>query len=513
MKTVAAFRSWHVIVMVVVVASLVVNCTSSTPVPTPTPTIEPTAVPTPEPSPTPIPPTATSTATATPDPRPSLSHLMFADNPNMTNAQSYGAKFNLGIQTIYVALDFANLPAKSWIKWTLTRDHYDVLDKSEYLTLTTGSLVRVLIDNPRLLLPGNYHLRATVGKLTLLGDFVVDAASAKPGTTLMIERFDNNDLAWNVYSDAYGAVRVDQGQMLISVIKADSYANSVLPIKLGDFDVSVAVERTAGPRDGYYGVLFRYASGQGYVFQVSDNGYFNIATQTPQNYFPLIKWTRSAAIKSGGVNSLRVVVKGVKFAFYINDQQVAALNNAEFFTGSIGLVAGDFEQAGMQVAFDNLLVTVPEDEALVAVPTKAPTKVSSTPGPKPTAPQPTTAGVSTSTLLNAIVKARLAAEDVGGALDRLYGGSGAEGCGPLLADYAVIARAPTFDVSAQPANVQNAYGLYRQGVELLIVRLAPIAKVCLGGGGGIGKLDFDMARTAINEGASLLTQAQNAIGQ
>jgi hypothetical protein len=114
-------------------------------------------------------------------------------------------------------------------------------------------------------------------------------------------------------------------------------------------------------------------------------------------------------------------------------------------------------------------------------------------------------------LKDAIIKARLGAEDIGGAMDRLYGGSGAEACSPLLRDYATFANAPTFDVSGQPGNVQQAYGLYRQAVELLTVKIRPIANVCSGGGGGIGKLDFDVARTSINEGAGLLTQAQNAL--
>jgi hypothetical protein len=141
-------------------------------------------------------------------------------------------------------------------------------------------------------------------------------------------------------------------------------------------------------------------------------------------------------------------------------------------------------------------------------PTKAVTAA-----PKETSTPKPTAAPKAPPLADAIRRTLGYVDDTGGAMDRLYHGSGVEGCEPLLVDYAGIIDAPTYDLAALPANAQNAYGPYRAAVALMSVKIRPIAMVCLAGGGNIGKLDFDTTRTAINEASSLLNQALGLLGQ
>jgi hypothetical protein len=499
-------------------AAFVLSCAPTTVAPE----LTATAVPTLEPTATAVPPTATPepTATSTPvptatrDPKPSVSNLVFADNSGLTGAKGYDATFDYGVQAVYASIDFANLPEKSKLTWVLTRDDYDVLEVGDYLTVTSGSMVKVVLDQPRQLLPGTYGLLVKAGKLAVSGRFTIDGSKAKPGTTLITERFDNNDLKWSTSKSEYGLVKIEGGQLLMSAVKAKSYVTTYFPGDFRDFDVSVNAQRIGGPRDGYYAIYFRYSYGQGYVFEVSDDGYFNVATQTSQAYLPLIEWTRTTAIKSGEVNVLRVVAKGVDFAFYINDQQVATLKNTEFAKGGLSLVTGNFEQAGMRTTFDNILITVPEDSALIIVATQAPAATPKPVGtPVPAATKAVTTAAGSTSMRQAVTRARNSTEALGGALDRLYHGSGTEACGPLLADYAIVAGSPEFDTAGQPGNVQSAYGPYRRAVGLIADKVAPIARVCLSGGGNVGKLDFDLARQVINEAGSLLTQALNLLGQ
>ncbi len=484
---------------------------------------EPTAVPptaTSEPTATLVPPTATPEPTATleptatRDPRPSISNLVFADNAGLTDAKGYGATFDFGVQAIYASVDFANLPEKTKLSWTLTRDDYDLLEVADYLTATSGSQVRIVIDQPRQMLPGKYGLWVSAGKQAVSGQFTIDGSKAKPGTTLITERFDNNDLKWSTSKSEYGLVKIDGGQLLMSAVKAKSYVASYFPGDFRDFDASVNVQRTGGPRDGYYAIYFRYSYGQGYVFEVSDDGYFNVATQTSQAYLPLIEWTRTAAIKPGEVNALRVVAQGVDFAFYINDQQVATLKNTEFAKGGLSLVTGNFEQAGMQTTFDNLLITVPEDSALVAVATQAPTatpKTAAAPKPAGTSQPAATKAPAAVPLADAITRTRIAVEAIGGAMDRLYHGGGSESCTAFMQSYIAVIDAPTYTV---PASQQGAYAQYRQAVDFIGgSKVTQIARICLQGGGNIGPLDFNEARQAVNTAGSWLTQALAALGQ
>jgi hypothetical protein len=112
-----------------------------------------------------------------------------------------------------------------------------------------------------------------------------------------------------------------------------------------------------------------------------------------------------------------------------------------------------------------------------------------------------------------VKKVRDRVEDIGGAMDRLYHGGGGEACGPLLTDYFSIVGAPTYDVSGQSGAVQSAYDKYRAAINIITDKIAPIAKVCLSGGGGISALDFNLARTKINEAGDLLGQALQLLGQ
>jgi hypothetical protein len=95
-------------------------------------------------------------------------------------------------------------------------------------------------------------------------------------------------------------------------------------------------------------------------------------------------------------------------------------------------------------------------------------------------------------------------------MDVMYHGTSGS-CEALRANYGVVADAPTYDVSAQPANVQGAYDRYRQAIAIIIERISPYDKMCANGGGSVGKLAFDVARGQINEAGSLLTEAYNLL--
>lgn len=138
-----------------------------------------------------------------------------------------------------------------------------------------------------------------------------------------------------------------------------------------------------------------------------------------------------------------------------------------------------------------------------ATPTRKPITVTprATSTPKPPAAPP---------LADAITRTRLAVEAIGGQMDGMYHGT-AGSCEALRANYQVAVNAPTYDVSAQPSNVQGAYGLYRQAIAIIVEHITQYDQMCAGGGGSVGKLAFDIARGKINEAGSLLTNAFNMI--
>jgi hypothetical protein len=99
---------------------------------------------------------------------------------------------------------------------------------------------------------------------------------------------------------------------------------------------------------------------------------------------------------------------------------------------------------------------------------------------------------------------------IGGVMDGMYRGTPGS-CDALRANYQLVVNAPTYDVSAQPANVQGGYGLYRQAIDIIVEKIAPFDQICAAGGGRVDALMFDLARGKITEAGGLLTVAFNTV--
>jgi hypothetical protein len=100
-----------------------------------------------------------------------------------------------------------------------------------------------------------------------------------------------------------------------------------------------------------------------YRFDISGDGYFEFSRRNDESdnaWTTITDWVESAAIQEGASeNRLRIEAEGSRFSFYINDQLVAEADDPTYRSGSIGLDAGSFSEGGVEVAFDNLMVTEP----------------------------------------------------------------------------------------------------------------------------------------------------------
>lgn len=111
-------------------------------------------------------------------------------------------------------------------------------------------------------------------------------------------------------------------------------------------------------------------------------------------------------------------------------------------------------------------------------------------------------------LVTVVSRARAAMSYIG----KMFSAGGGQ-CAPFLDEYNILAKAPTYDVGAQPANVQTAYSLYRHAIEAALPAIASTVDVCKQGGGMVGKLDFSLALPALREAEGQLIQALTQLGQ
>jgi hypothetical protein len=145
-------------------------------------------------------------------------------------------------------------------------------------------------------------------------------------------------------------------------------------------------------------------------------------------------------------------------------------------------------------------------------PKPAPTKAV-TPKPTNTKGAAVTGGVVSSTpttLQKSIEQALSAAQGMLALLDQIINGGGSELCAPLIEKYQSIHNAPSYDVSGQSNEAQQAYAAYRNGVSILDTRAALILE-CGQSGGTISPLNLGPVRQTVGKATDSFAQALDVL--
>ena len=127
----------------------------------------------------------------------------------------------------------------------------------------------------------------------------------------------------------------------------------------------VEATQVSGSLNSSYGLLFRLNPEIGfYRFEVTSDGSYLIEKRMGSDG----SWERLSAgwvssptilIGLGQVNRLKVMANGSRLTFFINGIEVAEVEDGDFAVGKLALSAGTFNQAGLEVAFDNLTISNP----------------------------------------------------------------------------------------------------------------------------------------------------------
>ncbi len=168
---------------------------------------------------------------------------------------------------------------------------------------------------------------------------------------------------WRTISDADVEIDYADGGLSIQLNVINLAVWTVAGRKFKDGAVSVSARPVAGPDDNAYGLVVRHVDDQNfYRFEISGDGYF--AIQVPQGAFgwePLVDWTESPAIKQGQEsNRLKVECQGASMVFYVNDAELARIEDDRYSEGDVGLIAGTFYTPGTRVLFDDFQIELPE---------------------------------------------------------------------------------------------------------------------------------------------------------
>jgi hypothetical protein len=199
--------------------------------------------------------------------------------------------------------------------------------------------------------------------LLLAGCTTVVQESGLPENTLFFDEFVVGQTGdWLTEGDDAAVTAVINERMLININEPQTMQFVTLnePI-FNNFTLDVDTMIVTGSPESSCGVLIRMNSpNEFYRFSIRGDGLYMLERHDPDGWTRFMNdWESTTAIQQGvGQNNhIKVIAEGSSMTFYVNDIQVARINDSRYPQGSIALDAGTFGQTNLQVMFDNVLVT------------------------------------------------------------------------------------------------------------------------------------------------------------
>ena len=185
--------------------------------------------------------------------------------------------------------------------------------------------------------------------------------SGNPGDILYHEEFADNASGWDRIANDAGIMDYDSGgyRILVRQPKLNFWAT---PEKnFGDVRVEADVTKLNGPDENRIGLICRHQRGDYYFFIISSDGFYAIGKFIAGQTLLLgqEQMQSSEQILPDSMNHLRADCIGDTLTFYVNFNQVASIQDSDFPTGDVGVLAGAFTQPGVDVLFQNFVVIQP----------------------------------------------------------------------------------------------------------------------------------------------------------
>jgi len=187
---------------------------------------------------------------------------------------------------------------------------------------------------------------------------------APSGASLFKDAFDDPHSGWGELNSAAGTAGYSAGtyHFYIKSPNVNLWAHPGLDLATVDIEVD-ATAAAGSPPANRLGLVCRLKDDANfYYFFISTDGYYGIGKVRNGTWSLLGNpaMQQSAAIQPGNlVNHLRADCIGSLLILRVNGQLVGSARDTDFTSGDVGLLAGAFDQPGVDVSFDNFSVIKP----------------------------------------------------------------------------------------------------------------------------------------------------------
>jgi hypothetical protein len=183
-------------------------------------------------------------------------------------------------------------------------------------------------------------------------------AAVPSGNVLFKDDFSDPSSGWETWSEPSGSMVAYQNGGLRIFIAEKQFDYWSRPGKrMEDVHLEVDVIKLGGPDDNDFGLICRYQDRDNfYAFLASSDGYAGILKVKEGKYNILTgtQMTYSEAIGKGATqNHLRADCNGSTLSLSANGKKILDVQDTDFKTGEIGLIAGTGDTGGADLYFDN----------------------------------------------------------------------------------------------------------------------------------------------------------------
>jgi hypothetical protein len=200
--------------------------------------------------------------------------------------------------------------------------------------------------------------------ISLPAIFPALSIQSEPGSLLFQDDFSDPASGWD-RQELPGSGVMDYNEAALRILV--SAQNQMLwtgpGLEFVDVRVDVQATRLSGPEDNLFGIVCRAVDHQNFYFLViSSDGYYGIgkvkdgvqALLTDDQLLP-----HQGIMQGKAINHLQAECTGSQLSLTVNGVELAALEDGEFASGEVGLLAGTFSTPGADVRFDNFSVSQP----------------------------------------------------------------------------------------------------------------------------------------------------------
>jgi hypothetical protein len=184
-----------------------------------------------------------------------------------------------------------------------------------------------------------------------------------PGAVLFQDDFAEVPGSWGTWNRPGAVISYEKEGLRVVVSQTNADFWSVAGKRFRDVSISVEATCLDGPSDNDFGVICRYQDRKNfYMFLVSSDGYYGIAKMKDDRHSLIgteqLQYSGDI-LPAQTMHRLQADCVGDRLSLSVDGRLLLTVEDGDYTSGDVGLLAGAYSTPGVDVLFDHFVVKQP----------------------------------------------------------------------------------------------------------------------------------------------------------